>query len=117
MFLLEDYQILLTRVCLSDSTGSSAVFVMKQLILKQIWSCTLASPSSLTIAEDRSRKAESLQKMHNGFVGKNGVVVAGTISSAITYQTSQCLVLFPSPPLAHVPGSEIKAACEQCALG
>lgn len=49
MFLLEDYQILLTGVCLSNSTGSSAVLVMKHLILKQILSCTVARPRFLTM--------------------------------------------------------------------
>lgn len=48
MFLLEDYQILLTVVHLSNSLGSSAVLVMKHLIPKLMQSCTLARSSSLT---------------------------------------------------------------------
>jgi len=48
MFLLEDYQILLTGVRLSSATGSSALLVIKHLIPKQIQSCTLARSNSLT---------------------------------------------------------------------
>lgn len=47
MFLLEDYQILLTGVRLSNSTGVSAVLVMKHLILKQTQSALWQGPGFL----------------------------------------------------------------------